>query len=126
MPQMRLTMRKIREILRLKFELGLDNRQIARSCAIPHSTVANYLSRARASGLAWPLPVEISDGSLDAQLFPAVPVRQEAPLPGFVSIGTWIRTGVAGACSLFHLCVRFGFGPNEKALVQPRKRFRRV
>ena len=86
MPQMRLTMRKIREILRLKFELGLDNRQIARSCAIPHSTVANYLSRARASGLAWPLPVEISDGSLDAQLFPAVPVRQEAPLPGFVSM----------------------------------------
>ncbi len=59
-------MRKIREILRLKFELGLENRQIARSCAIPHSTVANYLSRARASGLAWPVPPEMTRFSLDS------------------------------------------------------------
>jgi len=29
-------MRKIKEILRLKFELGLGNRQIARSCSINH------------------------------------------------------------------------------------------
>ena len=79
-------MRKIREILRLKFELGLENRQISRSCAIPHSTVANYLNRARASGLAWPLPPEITDSALEAQLFPAVPVRQEVPLPDFVSM----------------------------------------
>jgi transposase len=79
-------MRKIREVLRLKFEGGLENRQIARSCAIPHSTVGNYLSRAAASGLAWPLPPEITDEILEARLFPAVPVRQEVPLPDFASL----------------------------------------
>lgn len=44
-------MRKIREVLRLKYELGLENRQIARSCSIPHSTVANYLRRISAAGV---------------------------------------------------------------------------
>ena len=46
MPARRLPMRKIKEVLRLKFDRGLENRQIARSCSIPHSSVANYLSRA--------------------------------------------------------------------------------
>ena len=36
MPARRLSVRKVREILRLKYELGLDNRQISRSCSIPH------------------------------------------------------------------------------------------
>ena len=46
MPAERLSMRKIKEVLRLKFELGFANRQIARSCSINHSTVADYLYRA--------------------------------------------------------------------------------
>lgn len=41
MPARGLSVRKIREVLRLQFELGLDNRQSARSCSIPCSTVAN-------------------------------------------------------------------------------------
>ncbi|PYU30606.1 MAG: hypothetical protein DMG28_18265 [Acidobacteria bacterium] len=44
-------MRKIKEVLRLKFELGLGQRQIARSCSISQSTVHNYLKRAAAAGL---------------------------------------------------------------------------
>lgn len=79
-------MRRIREVLRLKFELGLENRQIARSCSIPHSTVANYLSRARAAGLVWPLPPELTDGTLETRLFPVAPVRQEVPLPDFAAL----------------------------------------
>ena len=79
-------MRKIREILRLKFEMSLDNRQIARSCAIPHSTVGNYISRFQASGLSWPLSPEVTDSALEAQLFPVVPVRQEVPVPDFASM----------------------------------------
>jgi hypothetical protein len=63
-------MRRIREILRLKFELGLHNGQIARSCNLPHSTVANYLRRAEAAGLAWPLrlcsPLGLAGGSQSA------------------------------------------------------------
>ena len=57
-------MRRIKEILRLKFELGMDNRQITRSCNVPHSTVANYLRRAEAAGLAWPLSPETSEADL--------------------------------------------------------------
>ena len=64
-------MRKIKEVLRLKFELGLANRQIARSCAINHSTVADYLHRAETAGLSsWPLPASLDEAVLEAQLFP--------------------------------------------------------
>src|SRR5213083_3351930 len=68
MPAERLSMRKIKEVLRLKFELQLKNREIARSCSIPHSTVANYLRRAGAAGLSWPLPPELDDAALEQRL----------------------------------------------------------
>src|SRR5881409_2438440 len=61
MPARRLSMRKIREVLRLKLDLGLKDREIARSCSIPHSTVANYLDRAKDAGLGWPLLPEFDD-----------------------------------------------------------------
>lgn len=86
MPARRLSVRKIREILRLKFELGLDNRQIARSCSIPHSSVANYLRRAEAAGLSWPLPADLDDAVLEARLFPIVTVNRDIPLPDFASL----------------------------------------
>ena len=50
MPAERLSMRKIKEVLRLKFGLGLGHRQIARSCSINHSTVADYVRRAEWRG----------------------------------------------------------------------------
>lgn len=72
MPAERLSMRKIKEVLRLKFEVGLPNRQIARSCSINHSTVADYLYRASAAGLRqWPLPADLDDAGLEERLFPA-------------------------------------------------------
>jgi len=86
MPARRLSVRKIREILRLKFELSLDNRQIARSCSIPHSSVGNYLMRAESAGLSWPIPADLSDAALEARLFPTVPVNRDVPLPDFVSM----------------------------------------
>jgi DNA-directed RNA polymerase specialized sigma24 family protein len=42
--------RKIRESLRLKHACSLSKREIARSCNVARSTVANYLMRARAAG----------------------------------------------------------------------------
>lgn len=70
MPAKRLSMRKIREILRLKFECGQSNRTIARSCSISRSTVADYLLRASAAGLTWPLPKELDDAGIEHLLFP--------------------------------------------------------
>lgn len=62
-------MRKIREVLRLKYELKLDNRQIGASCKISHVTVGKYLARFVAAGLNWPLPAEISDAQIMRQVF---------------------------------------------------------
>ena len=78
MPAEKLSMRKIKEVLRLKFEAGLANRQIARSCRVNHSTVADYLQRAEAAGLiSWPLPVDLDETGLEARLFPPTEARSE-------------------------------------------------
>ena len=94
MPAERLSMRKIHEVLRMKFELGLENRQIGRSCGIPHSSVGNYLSRAKAAGLSWPLPQDLDEEGLELTLFPVDSRRPEGsvPLPDFASIHTELRS----------------------------------
>jgi len=70
MPQERLTMRKIKEILRLKWEFKLSERVIARSCCVSRSTVAEYIRRAEAAGLKWPLPEDQNDNQLFELLYP--------------------------------------------------------
>ncbi len=61
MPAERLSMRKIKEILRLKWASGLSNRKIAHSCGIARPTVNEYLRRAEQAGLSWPLSDEWED-----------------------------------------------------------------
>ena len=81
MAQERLSMRKIEEILRLKYEARQTHRAIAQSCGISTATVSEYVSRAKAAGLSWPLPEGLSGAELEAQLFPgsgARPGRQIA------------------------------------------------
>jgi len=63
-------MRKTTEILRLKYEAGLTNRQIACSCGVTHTTVANYLERVASAGLGWPLPEGLDEERLQELLFP--------------------------------------------------------
>ena len=76
MPARRLLMRKIREVLRLKHERGLSHRAIAQACTIGVGTVTLYLKRTAQRGLGWPLPAELDDAALEAELFPRpVPVR---------------------------------------------------
>ena len=82
----RLSMRKIKEVLRLK-AAGQSNRAIARSLAISHSTVAEYLARARAAGLAWPLAPEWTEAELEARLFPVPqPSNVPRPLPDWAEV----------------------------------------
>lgn len=87
-------MRHIREVLRLKFEHQLTNRQIARSCAIARSTVADYLGRAKAAGLSWPLPEEWDNGRLEAALFPdhRQGPSEGRPLPHFATVHEELRS----------------------------------
>jgi transposase len=70
MPAKRLSMRKIKEVLRLWFDQGLPCRAIARSCSINHRTVTQYVQRFKDSGLPWPLPEDLDDTGLDLKLFP--------------------------------------------------------
>lgn len=81
MTQERLTMRKIAEVLRLKGECKLPNRAIARSCAISHSTVAEYLRRAQEAGLSWPLPADMGEDTLFELLFPRAPQASSRVIP---------------------------------------------
>jgi transposase len=66
-------MRKIKEVLRLKWAQGLSNRQIAKACGIGRPTVGEYLRRAAEAGLAWPLPADLDEATLERQLFPPPP-----------------------------------------------------
>jgi transposase len=93
MPQERLTMRKIREILRLKWELGLSNRAVARSCRVSHSTVGDYVKRAETAGLVWPLPEELDEDWLLELLFPRTEQteKQAIPLPNWDGVHTELR-----------------------------------
>jgi len=85
--QPRVSMRKLREVLRLKFERGLSYRQIARSVGLAHSTVSEYVSRAERAGLAWPLAPELGDAALEARLYPGPPPRgTERPLPDWEAV----------------------------------------
>ena len=80
-------MRKIREVLRLRHERGLSNRQIAASLKISHSTVGEYVRRAGEAGLDWPLEVGLDDGRLEALLFPQSPSSQgPRPVPDWAEV----------------------------------------
>lgn len=69
----RLSMRTIREILRLKWEKKLSTKKIAHSCNIARSTIRDYLERAQRAGLSWPLPADLDDGRLESLLFSSAP-----------------------------------------------------
>jgi len=73
-------MRKIREILRLRWAQGLPVRAIGHSVGVSHSTVVDTLNRARAAGLSWPLPEELDETQLEARLYPGNR-EVEAPRP---------------------------------------------
>jgi transposase len=70
MSRKRISMRKIKEVLRLKFENDLSYEEIGQSCNIGHTTVGEYLNRAKKAGLRWPLPDDMDDNLLERLLYP--------------------------------------------------------
>ena len=93
MPAERLTMRKTKEVFRLKFDCQLSNRKIAKSCLIARSTVAEYLFRFQQAALSWPLPETMDDAELEERLFPAtssIPPAERS-LPDWLYIHNELR-----------------------------------
>lgn len=80
MPTEKISMRKIREVLRLTFELELKQHQVAASVRLSQGVVSKYLALARAASLGWPLPPDLDDLALDQLLFPAAHRKNEATL----------------------------------------------
>ena len=76
MPAERITMRHVREVLRLKFVGHVPTREIARRIGVAASTVRTTLERFHASGLSWPLPEEMTDAMLEARLFANAGTKQ--------------------------------------------------
>ena len=72
----RMSVRKILEILKLKWQDGLSNRQIAVSCNVSPSTVSDLIQRATHAGLSWPSVQEMTDQALEKLLYVDVSLRK--------------------------------------------------
>jgi len=70
MPAKRITMRKIRDVLRLRLCAGLSIRQIKASTKLSVGAIQKLLSKAETLGLAWPLPPELDDKQLARLFYP--------------------------------------------------------
>ena len=96
----RLPMRKLREILRLKYEKRLRHRAIARACGVGVGTVSEYVGRAERAGLSWPLPEDLDDAALEARLFaPPEPGLADRVRPDVV----WIHQELKRQAVTLHL-----------------------
>src|ERR1700712_2838220 len=69
MPTQRLSMRRIRHLLTLHCGAGARARLIARELGTSPRTVREYLGRAVAAGITWPLDVDATDEIMMARLF---------------------------------------------------------
>src|SRR5215211_2430477 len=81
MPAERLSMRKVRDVLRLKHTLGMSLRQISEATGIGKTVVGEYVRRAGVIGVTWPVPDAIDDAELDRRLFPIAGDGPAAPRP---------------------------------------------
>lgn len=87
----RLSMRKIREVLRLR-ALGQSPGAIAQGLQVGENTVRRYVRRAEAAELGWPLPPELGDEALEALLFTPPPAAGTArPVPDWVEVQRELR-----------------------------------
>ena len=89
-----MSMRKIREVLRLTYELGLSVREVWEATGVGKTAVCEYVNRARVVGVTWPIPAEIGDAGLERLLFTPA---------GFHAGSTkrlpdWRGVGGGGAC----------------------------
>ncbi len=79
-------MKKIIEVLHLKYEAQLSHDKIARACPLSKGAVRKYASLARARGLGWPLPEGMDGAALEALLFPISDKSGGLVLPDYFQI----------------------------------------
>lgn len=79
-------MRKITEVLRLKFQAKLSHQKIARAVGLSKGAVNKYVSLAQAQGLAWPLPEGLDEAALEARLYPPRATSTDSARPDYPHI----------------------------------------
>ena len=90
MGQERLTVRKIREVLRLKAD-GFSDRQIATAIGSARSTVQECVRRARDAGIAWPLAPALDEAALHAKMYRRSVPLSRTPRPDFAYLHAELR-----------------------------------
>src|SRR6516165_6771412 len=87
MPAERLSMRKVREVLRLRHALGLSYREISEALGVGKTAAGEIVRRAEVVGLTWPLPEVFDDSELERRLFTAPgEVQTERPAPDWAKL----------------------------------------
>ncbi len=95
MSNRRLSVKSIREILRLSFSCQLSGRQIATALGLSRAAVWDCLRRAHAANLSWPLPDEIDETQLYARMYTDVSESCVRPQPDCLYIfNEYKRKGV--------------------------------
>ena len=84
-------MRKIREILRLKFEANLSHEKIAAASGVSKGAVTNAVRRALERGLSWPLPGDLDDTRLESLLYVQAATRAVYAHPDYAHIHQELR-----------------------------------
>lgn len=94
----------IRQVLRLHHETGLSRRQIARSLNISRDAVTDYLIRAAAAKLHWPLPPALDDAMLEQKLFPIVPTAAPVrkPEPDWAMVHQELKRSKGATLTVLH------------------------
>jgi hypothetical protein len=84
-------MRRIREVLRLRAELGANLSAIAAGAKLARSTVRAYLDRAAAAGLDAGAANGLSETALEAALYPPSPAGEGRMLPDWAEVDQELR-----------------------------------
>ena len=85
-------MRKIRDILRLKWQLDKSNRETARSLGLSPSSVTSTMNRARAAALTWEQAESLTDDELETRLYgERISSKKKRPMPDFASLDIELR-----------------------------------
>ena len=96
-----ISMRKLKDVLRLKYEAGFSQRQIARALHLSLGVVNKYLNAAQAAGITWPLPETFSESQLRRHLFPpeSPPPQAAYAQPDFAAIHQELKAARASLAS---------------------------
>ncbi|PCI36610.1 MAG: IS21 family transposase, partial [Thiotrichales bacterium] len=83
MSNVRISMRKLKELMRLKYDAKLKHRQIAASLKISAATVSRCLDKINDSGLSW--PTNLTETELEQKLYGKI----EAPASCIKTVPDW-------------------------------------